>query len=127
MAKSLCKLAGIVFIIVGLAGFAMPTLLGFHLTPIHNIIHILTGAIAAYLGFSASYDACRTFCLIFGFVYVLLGILGFMAPNIVASVIGHPGPVTSADLMSDNVFHLLVGIVFLGVGLMRPAAVTTTH
>ncbi len=127
MAKSLCKLAGIVFIIVGLAGFAMPTLLGFHLTPIHNIIHILTGAIAAYLGFSASYDAARTFCLIFGFVYVLLGVIGFLAPNIVATVIGHPGPVTSGDLMSDNVFHLLVGIVFLGVGLMRPAVVATTR
>ena len=125
MAKSLCKLAGIVFIIVGLAGFAMPTLLGFHLTPIHNIIHIVTGAIAAYLGFSGSYDAARTFCLIFGFVYLLLGVIGFLAPNIVATVIGHPGPVTSGDLMSDNVFHLLVGIVFLGVGLMRPAVATT--
>ena len=45
----------------------MPTLMGFHLTPIHNVIHVLTGAIALYLGFSASYDAARTFCLIFGF------------------------------------------------------------
>jgi len=50
-----------------------------------------------------------------------------MAPGIVASVIGHPGPVTSADLMPDNVFHLLVGIVFLAVGLLRPAVVATTR
>jgi uncharacterized protein DUF4383 len=127
MAKTLCKVAGFLFLIVGLAGFAMPTLMGFHLTPIHNIIHVLTGAIALFLGFSASYDAARTFCLIFGFVYALLGIIGFMAPNIVATVIGHPGPVTSGDLMPDNVFHLLVGIVFLGVGLMRPAVATATR
>ena len=79
------------------------------------------------MGFSASYDAARTFCLIFGFVYLLLGVIGFLAPNIVATVIGHPGPVTSGDLKSDNVFHLLVGIVFLGVGLMRPAVVTPTR
>ena len=127
MAKSLCKVAGFLFLVVGLVGFAMPTLLGFHLTTIHNIIHVLTGAIALYMGFSASYDAARTFCLIFGFVYLLLGVIGFLAPNIVATVIGHPGPVTSGDLMSDNVFRLLVGIVFLGVGLMRPAVVTPTR
>jgi len=60
MAKTLCKVAGLLFLIVGLAGFAMPTLLGFHLTPIHNIIHVLTGAIALYMGFSASYEADRT-------------------------------------------------------------------
>ena len=127
MAKTLCKVAGFLFLIVGLVGFAMPTLMGFHLTPIHNIIHVVTGAIALYLGFSASYHAARTFCLVFGVVYLLLGVIGFMAPNIIATVIGHPGPVTSADLVSDNAFHLLVGIVFLGVGLMRPAVVTTTR
>ena len=127
MARTLCKVGGFLFLIVGLAGFAMPTLMGFHLTPIHNVIHVLTGAFALYLGFSASYDAARTFCLIFGFVYLLLGVIGFLAPNIIATVIGHPGPVTSADLMPDNVFHLLVGIVFLGVGLMRPAVVTSTR
>ena len=58
---------------------------------------------------------------------IFLGVIGFLAPNIVATVIGHPGPVTSGDLMCDNVFHLLVGIVFLGVGLMRPAVVATTR
>jgi len=123
MAKTLCKVGGLIFLIVGLAGFAMPNLLGFHLTPIHNIVHILTGAIALYLGFAGSYDGAKTFCLIFGVVYLLLAILGFMAPGIVASILGHPGPVTAGDLMPDNVFHLLVGIVFLAVGMMRPAVV----
>lgn len=123
MAKTLCKIAGFIFLILGLAGFAAPNLLGFHLTPIHNIIHILTGAIALYMGFSASYEAARTFCLIFGVVYLLLGILGFVAPDVVAGVIGHPTPVGAPD----NAFHIVVGIVFLAVGAMRPAVVTTAR
>jgi uncharacterized membrane protein HdeD (DUF308 family) len=127
VAKTLCKIAGFLFLIVGLAGFAAPTLAGFHLTPIHNIVHILTGAIALYMGFSASYEAARTFCLIFGVVYLLLGILGFVSPDVVAGIIGHPTPVEAGALTPDNAFHLLAGIVFLAVGAMRPAVVTTAR
>ena len=127
MAKTLCKILGVVLLIVGLAGFAMPNLLGLHLTPIHNIIHLLTAAIALYLGFAGSSEGARTFCAVFGAVYLLLGILGFAAPGVVASIIGHPGPVTSGDLTPDNAVHLLLGIVFLAVGLMRPTDVATTR
>jgi uncharacterized protein DUF4383 len=123
MARTLCKLLGVVLLIVGLVGFAMPNLLGMHLTPIHNIIHLLTAAIALYLGFAGSAEGAKTFCAVFGAIYLLLGILGFAAPGVVASVIGHPGPVSSGDLIPDNAVHLLLGIVFLAAGLMRPAAV----
>ena len=123
MARTLCKLLGVVLLIVGLVGFPMPTLLGMHLTPIHNLVHLLTAAIALYLGFAGSPEGARTFCKVFGTIYLLLGILGFAAPNIVAMIIGHPGPVTAGDLTPDNAVHLLLGIVFLAVGVMRPAVV----
>lgn len=127
MAKTLCKILGVVLLIVGLAGFAMPNLLGMHLTPIHNIVHLLTAAIALYLGFAGSPEGARTFCAVFGAIYLLLGILGFAAPGVVASIIGHPGPVSSGDLTPDNAVHLLLGIVFLAAGLMRPAVVATAR
>jgi uncharacterized protein DUF4383 len=127
MAKTLCKILGVVLLIVGLCGFAAPNLLGMHLTPIHNIIHLLTAAIALYLGFAGSAQGAKTFCAVFGAIYLLLGILGFAAPNVVAQIIGHPGPVTSSDLTPDNAVHLLLGIVFLAVGLMRPAVVVTAR
>lgn len=123
MAKTLCKILGVVLLIVGLAGFAMPNLLGLHLTPIHNIVHLLTAAIALYLGFAGSPEGAKTFCVVFGAIYLLLGILGFAAPGVVASIIRHPGPVSSGDLTPDNAVHLLLGIVFLAAGLMRPAVV----
>lgn len=127
MAKTLCKILGVVLLIVGLAGFAMPTLLGMHLTPIHNIVHLLTAAIALYLGFAGSAEGARTFCAVFGAIYLLLGILGFAAPGVIAGIIGQPGPVSSSDLTPDNAVHLLLGIVFLAVGLMRPTAAATVR
>ena len=125
MAKTLCKVGGLIFLILGLAGFAAPNLFGFHLTPIHNVIHIVTGVIALYLGFAGSYAGAKSFCLAFGVIYLLIAIIGFMAPDTLASILGHSGPMTSAELMPDNVFHLLVGIVFLAVGMMRPAVVVS--
>ena len=51
---------------------------------------LATGAVALYLGFAGSSGAVRTFCLVFGAVYLALGVLGFVAPGVVAAVIGHP-------------------------------------
>ena len=53
---------------------------------------------------------------------VRVGILGFVTPDTVASVIGHPTPVPAGALMPDNVFHAVVGIIFLAVGAMKPPA-----
>jgi hypothetical protein len=116
MPKTLCKIFAVVLAVVGAAGFVMPHLLGMHLTPIHNVIHLLTAGIALYLGFAGSYEAARTFCLVFGAVYLALGVLGFVAPGVVGAVIGH-GPVSAGELMPDNLVHVLVGAAFLGVGL----------
>ena len=126
MAQTLCKIAGVVLLLVGLAGFAMPHLLGMHLTPIHNVVHLLTAASALYMGFGASLGAARTFCIAFGSVYLLLGILGFVAPGVVAAILGHP-PVTGSELTPDNIVHLLVGAAFLGVGLTTPSTVATAR
>jgi hypothetical protein len=121
MAQTLCRIAGVVFLVAGLAGFAMPHLLGFHRTPIHNVVHIATGAAALYFGFAAAAPAARTFCLAFGAVYLLLGVLGFLAPGVVSAVIGH-APLTAGELTPDNAFHVLVGAAFLFVGLTSPRA-----
>jgi uncharacterized protein DUF4383 len=122
MARTICRIFGVAFVLAGLGGFAMPHLLGFHLTPIHSVVHIATGALALYLGFAGSARAVRTFCIVFGAVYLALGALGFVAPDVVAAVIGHP-LVDRNELMPDNVFHIVVGAVFLLAGLTGPRAV----
>jgi hypothetical protein len=128
MAKLVCKLLGVVFVLVGVAGFAAPGLLGTHLSLAHNAVHLISGAIALYFGFAASASAARGFCLLFGAVYLLLGIVGF--------VLGHPGASLMAGMMfedsklwkvlpgtlelgkMDHVVHCLLGVVFLVGGLL---------
>src|SRR5262245_3006090 len=87
MAKAVCKVLGVVFLILGLLGFISPRLLGMHLSGAHDIIHLISAALALYFGFIASPSAARAFSLIFGDVYLLLGALGFIAPGDRKSVV----------------------------------------
>src|SRR2546421_2598071 len=73
MAKTVCKILGVVFVIVGVAGFAAPTLLGAHLNPAHNLVHIVSGALALYFGFAGSAGAARGVFILFRLVFLLLG------------------------------------------------------
>jgi len=52
MAKTVCKILGVVLLLVGVVGFAAPGLLGAHLNMAHNVVHIVSGAIALYFGFA---------------------------------------------------------------------------
>src|SRR5215470_11349880 len=130
MAKAICKVLGVVFLIVGLLGFVSPNLLGMHLSGIHNIIHLISAALALYFGFVASPSAARTFSLMFGAIYLLLGVLGFIAPGPVIRLIqAHHTPGGLGSLAADNIFHMLLGAIFIIAGLARAPHVApiTTH
>jgi len=125
MAKTICKVLGVVFLIVGLLGFVSPRLLGMHLSGIHNIIHLISAALALYFGFVASPSSARSFSLVFGAIYLLLGALGIIAPGIVGALLqAHETPGRVYNLAADNIVHLLLGAVFLVGGLARAAHIT---
>jgi hypothetical protein len=116
MAKTVCKILGIVFLLVGICGFLAPTLLGAHLTPAHNVVHLASGIIALYLGFAGSLTAARAFCLIFGVVYLGLGFLGqFVLGDPGNRRMWHVGPLDLGQM--DHLIHILLGVVFLAGGL----------
>lgn len=116
MAKTVCKVLGVVFLLVGIAGFAAPTLLGAHLTPPHNLVHIVSGVAALYFGFAGSLSAAKGFSLLFGIVYLALGFLGLF-------VLGDPanqrmwevGPLMLGRV--DHFIHIILGLIFLAGGL----------
>ena len=114
MAKTVCKILGVVFVLVGLCGFVAPNLLGAHLNTPHNIVHIVSGLLAIYFGFAGSLSAARAFCLIFGIVYLALGILGF-AFGTPPDAMWHVGPLELGT--ADHGIHVLLGVVFLAGGL----------
>ena len=114
MAKTVCKILGVVFLLVGVLGFVSPTLLGMHLTLPHNVVHLVSGAIALYLGFAGTLSAAKIFCLVFGVVYLALGILG-LAMGTGAERLWEVGPLMFGQ--ADHGVHILLGVIFLAGGL----------
>ena len=115
MAKTVCKILGVVFLLVGLIGFVSPNLLGAHLDAPHNVVHLLSGALALYFGFAGSLSAAKTFCLVFGLVYLGLGVLGLL--------LGTPpdrmlmlGPLHFGQ--ADHGIHILLGVIFVAGGFL---------
>jgi hypothetical protein len=115
MAKTVCKLLGIVFVIVGACGFAAPELLGAHLNMPHNIVHIVSGLVALYFGFAGSTSGAKGFCLLFGIVYLALGVLGLVFMRTAADQMWHVGPLMFGKV--DDGIHILLGVLFLAGGL----------
>ncbi|HXD30426.1 MAG TPA: DUF4383 domain-containing protein [Pyrinomonadaceae bacterium] len=116
MAKSVCKLLGIVLLIVGLLGFThVLDALGAHVGPAHashNLVHIVSGVLALYFGFAGSLSGAKGFCLAFGAVYLALGVIGLAMGTLnIAALKLVLGQV-------DHLIHIVVGAAFLGGGLL---------
>lgn len=117
MAKTVCKILGLVLLLVGVLGFThLLDPVGAHLNPAHNAVHIISGVIALYFGFAGSAGAARGFCLLFGLVYLALGAVGWFMGT---------GPEhrfligTLLDLRTvDHLIHIALGVIFLAGGAL---------
>ena len=114
MSKTVCKLLGVVFVLVGIVGFFNEHLLGAHLDRYHNLVHIVSGIIALYFGFAGSLSGAKRFCLLFGFVYLALGVLGWFVGTGPEHMLG-VGPLRLGRV--DHGIHVLLGVIFLAGGL----------
>lgn len=136
MAKTISKVLGVVFILVGILGFLAPGMLGMHLSLAHNLVHLISGAVALYFGFAGTLSGARLFCIVFGVVYGLLGVAGFLFGHGGAHTVGgvpatHHGGTDSSllavlpgslELASmDHIVHVLLGVVFLVGGFLTRA------
>jgi hypothetical protein len=113
MAKTVCKLLGVILLLVGVLGFThVLDPLGAHLNgyPAHNLVHIISGVIALYFGLAGSLGGAKGFCTIFGIVYLLLGLVGLAKGDLMI------GPLMLGKV--DHGIHLIVGALFLAGGLL---------
>lgn len=114
MAKTFGMLFGIVFLAVGILGFVPgitkdEMLLGiFHVNTMHSVVHIASGAIFLFASMAGSAAASLWF-KIFGLVYAVVAVLGFMNPN---------GPLLG--MISNNPattwLHVVLAAVMLPIG-----------
>lgn len=123
MIKAAAILFGIVFFVVGVLGFVpaittemngMPMLLGiFHVNTAHNIVHLASGAVFLLCGL-ASAAASRTFFRIFGLIYAVVAVLGFLkGDGLLLGVI--------SNNMPDVWLHMVLAATMLLLGFAAPA------
>lgn len=113
MTNTLAWVFGVVLLLVGVLGFVPGIttngyLLGiFQVDALHNIIHLLTGAVAvlAAMGMGVS---TGIFFKVFGVVYAIVAVVGFVQGDTVLGLI--------STNMADHVLHLILAAVFLYAG-----------
>jgi hypothetical protein len=114
MFKKLAMVFGAVFALVGVLGFipGITTdnmLLGiFHVDTIHNLIHLVTGVVGFYLG-STSDSGSKSWFQIFGVIYALVAILGFVYGD--KAILG-----IVSNNMADTWLHVVLAAALLAIG-----------
>ena len=112
--KAAAIVAGILFILLGAAGFVPALCPGgllfgvLTVNQIMSIVYVATGVLGLLLGFGGE-AAGRTFFRIFGIVYALIAILGFMHVN---------GGVGIEMNTADNVLHVVIAVIGIAAGFM---------
>lgn len=125
-AQTIAMLIGLVFIAVGLLGFIDNPIIGdgeeviFHADTKHNMVHIVSG-ILFFLFAMAGYQTARRFIILFGIVYLLIGIVGLVQ-------IGDEGMTKVLGFLhvngADNYLHIGLGVLItlLGFAAQKPVA-----
>ena len=109
------QVTGVVLFLLDILGlFTGPQAFGLNSALIEDIVHIAAGAVALYAGFGARQSSvpATQYARIFGAVYLLLGILGFIAPRLFGLF-----PTNNPLRIQDHIVHLALGAVGLFVGL----------
>ncbi len=117
MVKRVAMIFGVVFILVGLLGFAYPggmsmgaanpgRILGlFPVNLLHNLVHILFGIWG--LMAARAYSSAQAFCKLGGFIYLCLALLGLVEPTTFGLI-----PIGENDVF----LHTALGVLLVWVG-----------
>ena len=121
MVKTFTMVLGVVLLLVGILGFVLTPndglILGvFAANTTHHVIHLASGILgiaAATMGWS------RTYCQIFGPVYLLVGVLGL-------AMVGNDGMLLGMVHvnMADHFLHFAIGGAATYFGFLAPAGVS---
>ena len=107
LVKPLTWVLGLVLVLVGIVGFFMDPIVFFDVNAAHNVVHLLSGAVAL-IAASNGHAASRMYLIVFGLVYAAVTVLGFMNVQMVVDLL----EINAAD----NVLHLAIATACLAVG-----------
>ena len=109
--KMILRFFGAIFVLMGVVVLAS----GLHSDRSHNFMHMLWGAIAMAASFSSA-RAAKLFCIGSGLFYLALALLGLTYGDRALGRAWQFGPMLLHT--GDHIFHLVLGTVFLGFGLL---------
>lgn len=116
MIQQITQVFGYIFAAVGVAGF-LPflvfdgNLLGiFEVNAVHNIIHLATGLAALYVASLNNVETSKMFFKIFGVVYAVVALLGFVMAGDILGLFSVNG--------ADGLLHVVVAAAALYVGFV---------
>lgn len=121
-ARLYAKVAGVTIVLIGVGGVLLgeKSLLGvLNIDIAEDIIHLVTGGLMAGVGFRGSDRAVRSVVGGLGVVYLLVGVLGFLVPDLFG-LLPH-----EYKTVLDNLIHLSLGVLGMSVGFFvgpRPVA-----
>ena len=114
LARTWLLRAGAILIVVGLLGFVSNPLVGptglVATDNLHNIVHILTGALALGLAYGMK-DDIGTAAILFGALYAVVFVATVISPKLF-------GLFTVDVNAVDHVIHIGLAIVSIGLGYM---------
>lgn len=114
-------LLGIVGLIINLASPSTKYLLNFlNIELVENIIYIVTGGLLAYVGLAQNNaSVARMVVIVLSAIYLLVGIVGLFSNTVF-------GLIPSGYIWGDNVLHLALGIIGLGIAVLMPRNTSAT-
>jgi hypothetical protein len=111
IAKMVCRFFGGIFVLMGV----LVIVGGAHTDKYHNLMHLTWGVLAlgaSFLGLAVA----KRFCIGSGVFYLALAILGLLIGNPSMNRAWYLGPMLLHT--GDHIFHLVLGSLFLGMGLV---------
>ena len=116
LVKTWISVVGAVLLLIGLLGFVNNPIVGrpdalFPTGNVHNVIHILTGLIALYVGFVSTGRDQINGVIGFGILYAVIFVVPLISPNLF-------GLFDTNVNVFDDVLHAVVAVVSIALGYM---------
>ena len=123
-ARIYAQIVGVVLLLVGVVGLVLGDQVWLGILNVdifEDIVHLLTGGLLAYLGFSrADLSTVRNLVLALGVIYLVVGILGFVVPMVF-------GLIPHGYTVFDDLLHLALGILGIAVALASGGAMAESR
>ena len=114
IAKKYAQIVGVVLLVIAAVGFIAgedPLLGVLNIDLQEDLIHLLTGGLLTYVGFTKSEKVVAGVVGILGAVYLLVGVIGIVSGGLL-------GILSHEYSLLDNIIHLTLGIAGLVVYFM---------